>query len=120
LAERAPSLVTASAPPPAALLVAFIAGLLAWFAGALLLGIAFIRSRAEPSWVGYVLGASAVWMPLGNLVLAPSGPASNLAVNLLSNMGSVLLLIALGYLGYRPASEDRAVRGHARTDPHRA
>jgi hypothetical protein len=106
LAEKVPSLVTASAPPPAALLGAFIGGLLAWFAGALLLGIPFMRSRAQPSWVGYVLAASAVWVPIGNLILAPSGPASNLTVNLLSNMGPVLLLIGLGYLGYRTWSED--------------
>jgi hypothetical protein len=101
LAEKAPTLVAASAPPPAALLGAFIAGLLAWFAGALLLAVPFIRGRARPSWVGYMLAASAVWMPMGNLVLAPSGPAANLAVNLLSNMGPVLLLIGLGYLGYQ-------------------
>jgi hypothetical protein len=106
LAEKAPSLVAASTPPPAALLGAFIAGLLAWFAGALLLGIPFIRSRAHPSWVGYVLAASAVWVPIGNVFLAPSGPASNLAVNLLSNMGPVLLLIGLGHLGYKTWSED--------------
>jgi hypothetical protein len=42
---------------------------------------------------------------VGNFVIAPGGPASNLAVNLLSNLGPVLLLIGLGYLGSRAWSE---------------
>jgi hypothetical protein len=42
---------------------------------------------------------------VGNFVIAPSGPASNLAVNLLSNLGPVLLLIGLGYLGFRAWAE---------------
>jgi hypothetical protein len=36
----------------------------------------------------------------GNL-MAPSGPASNLVINLLSNLGPVLLMVALGDLGFR-------------------
>jgi hypothetical protein len=42
---------------------------------------------------------------VGTLVVAPGGPASNLAVNLLSNLGPVLLLIGLGYLGFRAWAE---------------
>ena len=34
-------------------------------------------------------------------VIAPNGPASNLGINLLSNSGPLLLMIALGYLGGR-------------------
>jgi hypothetical protein len=44
-------------------------------------------------------------MVVGNLFIAPGGPASNLAVNLLSNLGPVLLLIGLAYLGFRMLSE---------------
>ncbi|HET7092217.1 MAG TPA: hypothetical protein VFI22_02035, partial [Thermomicrobiales bacterium] len=41
----------------------------------------------------------ALWALTGTFVIAPSGPASNLAVNLLSNLGPALLLIGLGFLG---------------------
>jgi hypothetical protein len=101
LAENAPSLVAASAPLPAGFVVAFLVGLVAWLVGALLLGLPFIRGRIEPRWVGYLLPASALWMAVGSLVIAPSGPAANVVVNLLSNLGPVLLLTALGHLGSR-------------------
>lgn len=104
LADKAPSLIVATAPLPTAFILAFAAGLVAWFIGAVLLAIAFIRRRAQPTWVGYVLPASAVWVVIGNLVIAPSGPASNLAINLLSNFGPVLQLVGFGYLGYLMSS----------------
>jgi hypothetical protein len=108
LARESPSLVAASAQLPGGLVGAFIGGLLAWFAGALLLAIPFLRGRARPSWLGYLLVASALWQPIGNLMIAPSGPASDPGVNLLSNMGSVLLMVGLAYLGYKAWSEERA------------
>lgn len=108
LADRAPALVVASAPPPAAFLIAFVVGLAAWITGAVMLAVPFIRGRVHPHWVGYLLLASALWVVLGNLVIAPSGPASNLAVNLLSNLGPVLLVIGLGYLGAQVWSEQSA------------
>lgn len=101
LADKAPSLVAASAPLPAGIVVAFVVGLIAWFAGSVLFGIPFIRGRVRPRWVGYVLPASALWVVVGNLVIAPDGPAANLAVNLLSNLGPVLFLVAVGYLGFK-------------------
>lgn len=104
LAEKAPSLVAASAPLPAGFVMAFIAGLVAWFVGTVLLAIPFIRGRAQPRWVGYVLPASALWVVVGDII-APSGPATNLAINLLSNLGPVLLLVAVGHLGSRLWSE---------------
>jgi hypothetical protein len=108
LADRAPSLVAASAPLPAGFVVAFLAGLLAWLAGSVLLAISFIRGRTRPRWVGYALPASALWAVVGNLVVAPNGPATNLAINLLSNLGPVLLLVPLGYLGRKMLTEPGA------------
>jgi hypothetical protein len=108
LADKAPILVAPSTPPPASFIIGFVIGLLAWLVGSALLAIPFIRRREQPSWVGYVLPASGIWVVIGNLFIAPSGPASNLAVNLLSNMGPVLLLVGLGYLGYRLSSEQAA------------
>lgn len=105
LANSAPTLVAPSTPPPPAFVVAFVIGLFAWLVGSGLLAIPFIRKREQPPWVGYALAASGIWVVIGNLFIAPSGPASNLAVNLLSNMGPVLLLAGLGYLGYRISSE---------------
>lgn len=105
LADNAPSLVAASAPLPAGFVVAFIAALVAWFVGTILLAIPFSRGRVQPRWVGYVLLVSALWMVVGNFIIAPSGPATNLAINLLSNLGPVLLLVAVGHLGSRMWSE---------------
>jgi hypothetical protein len=102
LADQAPTL--AAAPLPAAILIAFIIAMLAEVIGAGLLAIPFLRGRVTPRWVGYVLPAAALLRVAGNL-LAPSGPASNLAINLLSNTGPVLLLIALGTLGARMRAE---------------
>jgi hypothetical protein len=47
-----------------------------------------------------MLPAAALLRVAGNL-MAPSGPASNLVINLLSNLGPLLLMIALGALGLR-------------------
>jgi len=105
LADKAPSLVAASVPLPVGFVIAFIAGLVAWFVGAVLLAIPFIRGRVQPRWVGYVLPASALWVVVGSTIIAPSGPATNLAINLLSNLGPVLLLVGVGYLGFRMWSE---------------
>ena len=108
LADAAPSLIDGSTPQPAAFVIAFVVGLAAWLVGSVLLAIPFIRKRAQPAWVGYALVASGVWMIIGNFVLAPSGPASDLALNLLSNLGPVLLLIGVAALGYRMLSEQAA------------
>src|SRR5215213_2751263 len=67
--------------------VAFTLGLLAWLLGAVLLAVPFVRGPARARWVGYVLPASALWVLVGSFIIAPGGPASNLAVNLLSNLG---------------------------------
>jgi hypothetical protein len=105
LADQAPRLVAASAPTPLGFVVAFALGLLAWLLGAMLLAVPFVRGPARARWVGYLLPASALWVLVGSFVIAPGGPASNLAVNLLSNLGPVLLLIGLGYLGFRAWAE---------------
>ena len=105
LADEAPSLVAANAPTPEGVGVSFAVGLLAWLVGTVLLAIPFVGGRVRPRWVGYLLPASALWVAVGTLVIAPGGPASNLAVNLLSNLGPVLLLIGLGYLGFRAWAE---------------
>lgn len=104
LADRAPALVAANAPLPAAFGVAFIAGLVAWLGGTVCLAIPFLSGRLQPRWVGYVLPASALWVVIGDLIIAPGGPAPNPAINLLSNLGPVLLLVALGYLGVKAAA----------------
>jgi hypothetical protein len=108
LADQAPSLVATSAPLPGAFVIAFVVGLVAWLAGTVLLAAPFIRRRLHPRWVGYLLPASAIWVVVGNLIIAPSGPASNLTVNLVSNLGPVLLLVGIGHLGHRMRSEPPA------------
>ncbi|MGE0592290.1 MAG: hypothetical protein AB7G23_11435 [Vicinamibacterales bacterium] len=101
LADTAPALIAASAALPKAFVVTFTASLVAWVAGALLCAMPFLRGRLGPRWVGYLLVGSALALLAGHLVIAPGGPATNVAVNLLSNLGPVLLLSAAGYLGAR-------------------
>ena len=47
LAEKAPALVAASAPLPTGFLITFIAGLIAWLVGTVLLAIPFLRGRVQ-------------------------------------------------------------------------
>jgi hypothetical protein len=104
LADEAPSLLV-GAPPAfvATLLVALVAEIV----GAVLLAIPFVRGHAGSAWVGPVLLAAAGMVVVGN-VLAPKGPSSNVAVNLLSNAGPVLLMVALGALGWQARFERSA------------
>jgi hypothetical protein len=116
LANNAPLLADGlNQHPP--MLVAFIAALLAEVVGMVLFAIPFVRGPVEPRWVGFVLIASAV-MTLGGIVVAPSGPATNVAINLLANLGPVLLMIALGALGSRMwAQAATAEPAHLRAHP---
>jgi hypothetical protein len=107
LAAAAPTLIAASAPLPSGIIITFIAGLVVEVIGMILLALPFIRGSVQPTWVGYVLIASAILRVVGNFI-APSGPATNLAINLLSNLGPVLFLIVVGYFGFRMWSEDAA------------
>jgi hypothetical protein len=111
LAKDAPSLVAAGAPLPTGITIAFIIGLLAELVGSVLFAIPFIRGRVQLGWVGSMLPAAALLTVVGTLI-APSGPATNLAINLLSNLGPVPLLVAFGYLGSQmwlePAPAGRA------------
>jgi hypothetical protein len=105
LADRAPELVAGASSTPVGIVVAFALGLLTWLLGAALLAAPFVKGWVQGRWVGYVLPASALWALTGVVVIAPDGPASNLAVNLLSNAGPALLLLGLGYLGFRAWAE---------------
>lgn len=105
LAEQAPRLISGSSSTPLGFVVAFALGLFVWLLGGVLLASPFVRGTGRTRWVGYVFPASALWTLVGSFVIAPGGPASNLAVNLLSNLGPVLLLVGLGYLGFRAWAE---------------
>lgn len=101
LADQAPAL--AAAALPSGILIAYITALVAEFVGCALLAIPFFQGRLQPRWVGYALPGAAILTVVGTL-LAPSGPAANLAINLLSNLGPVLLMGTLGYLGFHMGS----------------
>ena len=105
IADKAPTLVAKSAAVPTAFVVAFILGLLAWILGTVLFAIPLIRGHIRPRWVGYALPASTLWTLIGDLVIAPRGPVANFAINLLSNLGPVIFLIAVGYLGWQMRSD---------------
>jgi hypothetical protein len=100
LADKAPTLVATSAPLPTGFIVAFVAGVGAELVGTVLLAMPLIQGRVRPRWVGFALPTSALLTVVGDII-APTGPAPSLVVNLLSNLGPVLLVIALGGLGSR-------------------
>jgi len=99
LAEKAPALVSASAPLPLGVLVAFSASLLFELAGTSLLAIGLLRDR-QIRWIALTLPASALLTIVGDL-LVPNGPSPSVVTNLLSNAGPILLSTALGALGLR-------------------
>jgi hypothetical protein len=97
------------------LLIVFVSGQLAEFLGITLLAIPFVRGRAQPRWIGYLLAGSALMTIVGDLV-APNGPATSIAVNLFSNLGPVLLMSGFFGLGLQmwrkhPAAEQAASTG---------
>jgi len=94
LARNLHGLFGPSLPVPIGIIAAFIVALVANLAGTVLLAFPFLQDRVQPRWVGYLLPISGIWMVVGDLV-APSGPASNFAINVLSNLGVVLLVVAL-------------------------
>lgn len=100
VARKSPELL--AGPTPGAFAVAFALGFLAWLVGA-----ALLAREARQRWIRYGLPSSALWFMVGSFVIAPDGPASNLAVNLLSNLGPVLLVSCLGYLGYHAWNDER-------------
>jgi hypothetical protein len=97
-----------NANPP--MIVTFGCGLIAELTGTLVLAVALVRHRSETRWIGYALLGSAVMLVVGDLVLAPGGPSANVAINLLSNLGPMLLMVALGALG-RELWSGQASRG---------
>lgn len=102
LADEAPRLIDGSSSSiPVGFTVIYGLGLLTWLVGASLIAVPIVKGPARDRWAGYLLPASAVWALVGGFLLAPDGPASNLLINLLSNLGPVLLLIGLNYAGSR-------------------
>jgi hypothetical protein len=97
LADNVPLLVDEiNGHPP--MLIAYIAAFIAQVVGALLLAVPFVRGSLRPPSVGYILIASAI-MTIVGVFMAPTGPATSLTINLLSNLGPVLLMIAFGTIG---------------------
>ncbi len=107
LALRAPQLVAPSARLPTAFILAFVIGLLLWCAGSGLLAVGLARAHAAPRWWAYTLVGSGVWAVIGDIFIAPQGPAASWTVNLLSNFGPILLMFALAHLGLSAWQEGR-------------
>jgi hypothetical protein len=82
-----------------AMIVTFGVGLIAELAGTILLAISLAGRQSQSRWIGYVLVASALMLVGGDLVIAPGGPSPNVAINLISNLGPILLMVAVAALG---------------------
>lgn len=101
LAGEAPGMLDGS--PPLAFAVTFAIGALAWLGGSVI-----VAREARDRWVRYLLPASGLWFLVGSFALAPDGPANELGMNLLSNMGPVLLAAGFGRAGYQAWRKDSA------------
>ena len=106
LARGAPWMLGPEADVPLGVMVVFASALVALCSGAVLLAVPFLRRRTEPRWVGIALPGGAGLTLVGDL-LARRGPSSNLAVNLFTNVGPVLIALALASLGFRLARGSR-------------
>lgn len=113
LATQAPALV--ATPLPVGIIIAYMAALVAEFVGCVLLAIPFLQKRIQPRWVGYFLPGAALLTVIGTL-LAPSGPAANLTINLLSNLGPVVLMGVFVCLGYWLWLADAPAKRRAATE----
>jgi hypothetical protein len=96
LAQQAPATVKGNGPP--AFFPFFIFGIVVEVIGLLLLAVPIVRGFVAERWVGYVLIAAAALGVVGFFV-SGNGPTNPLLA-LLGNLGSLLLFVALGWLGY--------------------
>ena len=96
LVQHAPDTLKGNGPP--AFFPYFIAGTLFEVVGMLLLAVPIVRGVIAERWVGYVLLAAAVLSVVG-FFIGGNGP-SNPLIALIGNLGTPLLFVALGWLGY--------------------
>jgi hypothetical protein len=66
-----------------------------------------VRRRSKSRWISYPLLVLA--LVVRDLVVAPAGPAANVAINLLSNLRPMLLKVGVKALGQQLYSEHIAV-----------
>jgi hypothetical protein len=90
-------------PPPAPVFALIITVVATQFIGGVLLGIATIRARIFPSWIGWLLIAS-------SLISAASFPLEGMASTLVTTGSDLLLMAALGWIGYQLAKASSSSR----------
>ena len=97
LVQHAPDTVKGNGPP--AFFPFFIVGTVFQVVGLLLLAVPIVRGFVAERWVGYVLLAAAVLGVVGFFLGGGSGPTNPL-IALIGSLGTLLLFVALGWLGY--------------------
>ena len=97
LVQHAPDTVKGNGPP--AFFPFFIAGTVFEVVGLVLLAIPVVRGFVADRWVGYALLAAAVLGIVGFFVGGGNGPTNPL-IALIGSLGTLLLFVALGWLGY--------------------
>ena len=96
LVQHAPDTLKGNGPP--SFFPFFIIGTVCEVVGMVLLAVPMIRGYIAERWVGYVMLAGAVFGVVGFFV-GGSGH-SNPLIALVGNLSSLLLFVALGWLGY--------------------
>jgi hypothetical protein len=90
LVENPATIGEANGNPPAILGIFFVVGLLASVVGAIVFGIAVLRAKVFPRWVGVMM-----------LLCAVAGPVSSAGPSILQNLAAILGSVALLGVGYR-------------------
>jgi hypothetical protein len=103
LAEKAPELVKDPGPP--LFLAISFTSLAALSAGTILTAIPILRRRVGPRWIGFLLVASAVMLPV---YIYAAFSSTNLLLSLVGSLSPLCFLVAVGSLGYFGARETQA------------
>jgi hypothetical protein len=98
LVQHAPDTVKGNGPP--AFFPFFIVGTVFEVVGLALLAVPIVRGVVAERWLGYVLLAAAVLGVVGFFLGGGNGPPNPL-IALIGSLSSLLLFVALGWLGYR-------------------
>jgi hypothetical protein len=97
LAAQAPQIFSGDGPP--ALFPFFILGTVFQVIGSILFALPMLRGRMLPRWPGYALVVSALVAIVSFFLGGPGSPTTPLTI-LANLLPPVLLIIALGWLGY--------------------
>jgi hypothetical protein len=100
IAQAAPNLMSANAPPPSGMLTFFLSASILFGLGGLLLGIDVMRAGVLPRTAGLLL-------MIGAILNAANFPLQGLLGSIVGTVSFVLFAVALAWMGYAMYAERR-------------